>query len=289
MKRAVIVGAGQMGHAARKLLNPNEIEFLGFADNDARKWTKGKTSKGEAEVFSVQDAVDMTPDVIIISVLGDERARQLKEQIRICRFYGEILYLNDLHKVFDIRSRCIAEIAERVNGVEGAIAELGVYKGDTAAQLNMMFPERPLYLFDTFEGFDEADVAVERAEEFSHAKAGDFSDTSAEAVIRRMPFPDKCIIKKGWFPETVKGLEHVKFAFVSIDPDLYGPALAGLEFFYSKLNKGGVIVMHDYNNTQFSGIKRAVSEFEKRLTDAGADPLSMVPLGDLHGSCVIIK
>lgn len=283
-KKVVIVGAGQMGYAAKELLNPNRMEFLGFADNDSAKWTDR-----EPEVFPVQEAVDLAPDVIIISVLGDERARQIKEQIRICRFYGDILYLNELYQIFDIRSRCLRELAERVAGVDGAVAELGVYRGDTAVQLNELFPDRHLYLFDTFEGFDEADVSAEAEGELSGAKAGDFADTSEEAVMARMPYPAQCKVRKGHFPETAAGLDHVKFAFVSLDPDLYEPAAAGLEFFYPRLNEGGAILVHDYNNAQFEGIKKAVTEFDEKLVAAGAAPLKLTPLGDLHGSCVIIR
>ncbi|MDR3334041.1 MAG: TylF/MycF family methyltransferase [Treponema sp.] len=45
------------------------------------------------------------------------------------------------------------EIRER--NIEGAVAELGVFKGDFAKRLNIAFPDRKLYLFDTFDGFDE--------------------------------------------------------------------------------------------------------------------------------------
>ncbi|MDD4200549.1 MAG: macrocin O-methyltransferase [Eubacteriales bacterium] len=284
MKKVIIIGAGQMGRAVKEMLNPNEMKFLGFADNDSGKWTEK-----EPKVFPIKAAVDMEPDVIIISVLGEERARELKEQIRICRFYGDILFLNDLKKIFDIRTSCIRKMAERLADIDGAVAELGVYKGDTAAELNSFFPDRQLYLFDTFEGFDEADVSIEWAEGFSGVKAGDFADTSEEAVMERMPHPENCIVRKGWFPETAAGLAHVKFAFVSLDPDLYEPALAGLEFFYPRMNEGGLIVIHDYNNSRFAGIKKAVTKFEEKLVAAGAASLKLVPLGDLHGSCVIIK
>ena len=188
------------------------------------------------------------------------------------------------------------ELAERVAGVDGAVAELGVYKGDTAVLLNGLFPSRPLYLFDTFQGFDERDIAAEQHGSplhselsLSHAKAGDFGDTSVEGVLSRMPYPDRCIVRKGYFPETASDLSDSEFAFVSIDPDLYEPALAGLRFFYDRLNAGGVIVLHDYNNTQFKGIKKAVAKFEEELAAAGQPPLKLVPLGDLHGSCVIVK
>lgn len=293
MKKAVIIGAGQMGRVVRKLLNPSKIEFLGFADNDSSKWTE---VDGSDRVFSVKTATELNPDLLIISVLGDDRARALKEQVRVLRFYGEILFLNELKDVFDIRSRCIIELTERIGKIPGAVAELGVYKGHTAALLNGLLPDRKLYLFDTFEGFDERDVAVEQQGSsvrpdgrLSYAKPGDFSDTSLEAVLAGMPYPGQCIFRKGFFPDTAAGLDHERFALVSLDPDLHDPALAGLRFFYERLNPGGAIVFHDYNNLQFEGIKKAVAEFEEELAAAGQPPLKLVPLGDLHGSCVIIK
>lgn len=95
-KKVIVVGADGTGFAVEKMLNHKEMEFLGFADNDSSKWT------GEGYgVFSVKEAVDMEPDVIIISTTDDEKARELKEQIRICRFYGDILFMNELVKIFD--------------------------------------------------------------------------------------------------------------------------------------------------------------------------------------------
>ena len=37
----------------------------------------------------------------------------------------------------------------------GSVAEVGVYKGDFAKYINYFFPDRKLYLFDTFEGFPD--------------------------------------------------------------------------------------------------------------------------------------
>src|SRR5580700_1001732 len=40
----------------------------------------------------------------------------------------------------------------------GNVAELGVYKGKFARYINQFFPDRSLYLLDTFEGFDNRDI-----------------------------------------------------------------------------------------------------------------------------------
>jgi O-methyltransferase len=47
------------------------------------------------------------------------------------------------------------------NNVKGNVAELGVFRGDFAKHINVAFPDRKLYLFDTFDGFNEKDILAE--------------------------------------------------------------------------------------------------------------------------------
>lgn len=293
MKKIVIAGAGQMGLATARLIDPNSAELLAFADNDPDKWTLPDGSCPEhpekIPIVSLDTAVSLAPDEFLISPLDRERAQSIYEQLKLCRFYGDVVQLRKIYENFDIRSTCIKEMAGRVANVPGAIAELGVYKGDTAWQMNYYLPEKQFYLFDTFEGFSESDVATEKAYVLSHAAVGDFADTSVGAVLDRMPHPEMCKVRKGHFPETAAGLSHADFAFVSLDADLYEPTMAGMEFFYPRLNEGGVMIVHDYHNKRFKGVRQAVKEYEQRLIAAGHAPLKLVPLGDLHGSCVIIK
>lgn len=61
--------------------------------------------------------------------------------------------------------------------LKGACAELGVFRGDTAKFINEFF-DTTLYLLDTFEGFSQKDM--EKEEQFSTSKVGDFSDTSLD-------------------------------------------------------------------------------------------------------------
>ncbi|MDR1955675.1 MAG: TylF/MycF family methyltransferase, partial [Treponema sp.] len=103
----------------------------------------------------------------------------------------------------------------------GNVAELGVFRGDFAKHINIAFPDRKLYLFDTFEGFDEKDAEKERQGNYSR-NIQDFSNTNVELVLNKMKFKENCIVKKGYFPETAQDVED-KFVFVSIDVDLYEP------------------------------------------------------------------
>lgn len=167
------------------------------------------------------------------------------------------------------------------SNLSGAVAELGVYKGKFARYINQYFPNRKLYLFDTFKGFDEADIKTEQSNNFSHGDQ-DFSNTSVKNVLAIMPHPNQCIIKEGFFPETAKGLEEV-FAFVSIDTDLYDPIYNGLQYFYPRLVKGGYIFIHDFNNDAYLGAKQAVIKF------CSENNISFVPLPDSCGSAIITK
>ncbi len=79
-------------------------------------------------------------------------------------------------------------------------------------------------------------------------------------VLQQMPFPEKCKPYKGFFPESAKGVDD-QFVFVSLDADLYDPLYAGLQFFYPKLVQGGYIFVHDFNNDNYKGARKAVEAF----------------------------
>ncbi|WP_394986379.1 TylF/MycF/NovP-related O-methyltransferase, partial [uncultured Helicobacter sp.] len=159
-------------------------------------------------------------------------------------------------------------------GIEGDVAEVGVFQGDFAKHMNALFADKTLYLFDTFEGFDKRDLDSESRDVTEYFSEGHLGDTSIELVMSKMPNPSKVIIKKGYFPETAAGLENERFCFVNLDPDLYEPILAGLEFFYPRLSRGGVILIHDYFNSAYPGSKRAVDEFCTKHN------IFAIPIGD---------
>ena len=165
--------------------------------------------------------------------------------------------------------------------VPGSVAELGVFRGRFARKINEAFPDRTLYLFDTFEGFDDRDIKTEKQQDFSDAGV-DLSDTSVELVLSQMKYREKCVVKKGYFPETATGVDG-NFAFVSIDTDLYQPIYEGLRFFYPKLSSGGFIFIHDYNNHEFKGAKEAVIKYCREAN------IPYFPLSDYAGSAVIAK
>jgi O-methyltransferase len=162
--------------------------------------------------------------------------------------------------------------------IEGAFAEVGVYQGATSRFILRCAAGRTLYLFDTFEGFPAEDL------EAGHPADSRFRDTSEQGVRRMLGEPSNVVIRKGRFPETAAGLERERFALVSLDLDVFAPTLAGLEFFYPRLSRGGYLFVHDFNSPESnSACRRAVTQF---MADK---PERIVELPDMRGSIVLRK
>lgn len=176
-------------------------------------------------------------------------------------------------------SLCYQEITKQK--LDGNLAEVGVYRGDFAKRLNILFPDKKLYLFDTFEGFSKEDSLFEQKKNYSSATQ-DFTNTSIELVKSKMKYPDSCIFKKGKFPETAIDVED-QFCFVSLDADLYLPIYEGLKFFYPRLVKKGYIFIHDFNNDQYTGAREAVIQFCQEQN------IGFTPIPDIGGTVVITK
>lgn len=189
----------------------------------------------------------------------------------------------DIHYLDYIRLATLELAANEINKkkLKGNVAEVGVYKGKFARYINQYFPSRKLFLFDTFEGFDEKDIHTEKELGFNHVSQ-DFSNTSVRLVLQQMPHPSQCIIKKGFFPETTAGIDDA-FVFVSLDTDLFQPIYEGLVYFYPRMVSGGYIFVHDVNNDSYKGAAKAVNQFCEE------QHISFLPLPDSCGSAVFIK
>ncbi|MDR3164043.1 MAG: TylF/MycF family methyltransferase [Synergistaceae bacterium] len=108
-------------------------------------------------------------------------------------------------------------------------------------------------------------------------------DTSIELVKNVLPHPEKAIFKQGFFPKSTIGDERLskeEFVFVNLDFDLYRPILSGLEFFYPKMVRGGILLVHDYFSWSCRGAGEAV---DKWCSD---NNIIFTPIGD--GMSIVI-
>lgn len=218
------------------------------------------------------------------TVKTNERDSSDKETIYVNQHYSNIEYRNDYfrYRTFEF----VAEVIKQRN-VEGVLAELGVFRGLFASIINSKFPEKKIYLFDTFEGFDEDEAKKELEKgncDLNFIK--DHKNTSIEMMLNNIPYPDKAVICKGFFPSSIpEEAKNEKFAFVSLDVDFEESTFEGLKFFYPRLSDGGYIFIHDYNTYFLDGVKNAVKRYEKYLNEK----LKIVPIADRAGTLIIVK
>ena len=191
-------------------------------------------------------------------------------------------YLNDY-----FRYRTFEFVAEMINdeNVIGDVAEVGVARGTFSRFINYAFQNRTLYMFDTFDSFDRDeflsdDSTANSLEEFYQM----YKNIDVQEVLASMPFQNNCIIRKGFFPNTVVGLENNTYAFVSIDVDLEKSIYNALEYFYPRVNRGGVLFVHDYRCRNLAGVKRAVEKYERKF-----GVMTKIPIADRGGTLVIKK
>ena len=165
--------------------------------------------------------------------------------------------------------------------IEGDFAELGVWKGNSAAVLAHFAAgsNRRLFLFDTFSGFDARDLVG-----CDESKTLEFADTSLEYVQETVGHAELTTYLKGYFPNSISdAVRETRFALVHLDCDLYEPMKAAHDFFYARMSRGAILIMHDYSSGAWDGAKTAIDEFCR----ATGEYLSLWP--DKSGTAVIRK
>ena len=165
------------------------------------------------------------------------------------------------HNYFSMeRKYVLREFTRSLRRHPGAIAECGCYVGVSAWFMANEADGADIYLFDSFEGLSAPTKKDTSPAGMQQWRAGDMS--SSEALIRRNLDGFKNIhIMKGWIPNRFQEVADLKFKLVHIDVDLYDPTLASLQFFYPRLNQGGMIVMDDYGFENCPGAHKAAEEF----------------------------
>ena len=176
-----------------------------------------------------------------------------------------------------VRLATLELLCRRLVDIPGAAAELGVYKGFFARCINLLLPERQLYLFDSFQGFAE-DTCTSESFQAAHR------NTAVDKVLPIMPHSGNITVKPGFFPDSLDGLEE-RFCLVSLDVDFYQTTLDGLRYFWPRLEKGGYLLLHDWGSPSLPGVAEALAEYEKEI----GCTIPAVPLCDVGGTMVLCK
>jgi O-methyltransferase len=156
----------------------------------------------------------------------------------------------------------------RLSNPEGSIFEIGSYKGGGILHLSNAAPERSLYIFDSFAGFESINTELDK-----YFNMTQFKDTSIN-VVRNL-FMDKnrsFKIINGFFPDSFRDYEFPKVSFVHLDVDVYKATLESLLFLDDKMMEKSFIVIDDYNRG-CDGVNKAVNEFINQTNNWRVFPL----------------
>ena len=197
------------------------------------------------------------------------------------KYWNKGNYLNNAGDIsrFYFLNLCIDQLLQE--GINGNVAELGVYKGNSAYLL-AKYARRintTLFLFDTFKSFDHKDLSgIDK-----NADADTFSDTSLN-YVREIIGDSNVKYIQGYFPESLSQVNDLQqFSLVHLDCDLEKPFTAGLNYFYPKLMPGGFLIMHDYSSLFWPGAPQAINNFFKDKKEL------LIPIPDKSGTAVIRK
>jgi O-methyltransferase len=149
--------------------------------------------------------------------------------------------------------KTLAELA--IKAPPGNFAELGVYKGGSAAVLYQIAEAqgRTLHLYDTFAGHPDNHTTDDDLE--CHPP-GRYADAIDPKVLQEI-LPN-AVIHVGEFPGTLVDMSPL--AFVHSDMDLYHPTLAVCRLLPQYMVPGGQLYFDDYGHVGCEGVPKAVCE-----------------------------
>ncbi len=164
------------------------------------------------------------------------------------------------------RGRTLYRLATRVErlGIPGALLDCGAWNGGSSALLSAGAPSREVWAFDSFEGLPPSGPLDGRANVnwLDNCRA---AEENVREAFCRFAHPERLRVVKGWFAHTFPTVvpEIPAVALLHADSDWYDSVLLTLETFYSRVSRGGYVVIDDYNF--WAGAHEATDDFRQRL------------------------
>lgn len=154
-------------------------------------------------------------------------------------------------------------LAKAARSVQGDTVECGAFKGE-GSFIILKANEgsgKLHHIFDSFEGLSAPEAQDEIRTDRTRAWQEHELSVSEDTVRSNLKEFDNIRCYKGWIPARFKDVESNTFSFVHIDVDLFQPTLDSLEFFYPRMNSGGIIVCDDYGFDTCPGAYKAMNEY----------------------------
>lgn len=167
-----------------------------------------------------------------------------------------------------LEAYAILSLARAQAGLDGDMAEVGMFQGGSAKLICAVKGDVPFWGFDTFEGL--IDVGADDTHWGTTFFRNGAYRANEQAVRNYIGDAPGITLTKGYFPASAGKAADRRFSFVHLDVDTYASTLESLRFFWPRLVDRGVIVTHDSHAV---GVARAAREF---VAESGA---RTIPVG----------
>ena len=138
----------------------------------------------------------------------------------------------------------------------GKMMEVGTFRGGGALHISNAWPDREMFVFDSFEGFRNLQAGLD---DIFHSEL--FKDASDEYVRELFrPLGRRVTVVKGFFPDSAAGVDLNGVSFCHLDVDVYEATRDALNFLAGRLAPRSLIVLDDFNRGAH-GLDKAVAEF----------------------------
>jgi Macrocin-O-methyltransferase (TylF) len=164
-----------------------------------------------------------------------------------------------------------ASLAARV---AGDFVECGVNAGFVSSaimhSLDWRNSGRRFYLIDTFHGpvlsqYSQREIESGRDAVAKSALAAGAYVTDVERVRANFSEWPSALVVQGTVPDVLETLSFREVAFLHLDMNCALPERAALEFFWSRLSRGGVVLLDDYTYFGHSSQTEAIDSLAKPL------------------------
>ena len=154
-------------------------------------------------------------------------------------------------------------MAQKVRGIPGDFAEVGVFRGDAFRQVAALAAaqDRLAHAFDSFVGMDEpgAEDGIGYPKgKFDVGGPGAFVKLMTEAGVPRESYR----IWAGYVPACFAAAPPtLHFSLAILDLDHYRPTVDGLAWLAPRINAGGLLALDDYLAWHDALATKAINEF----------------------------